>query len=216
MHNKYATFVLPVLAGLAIVGAGFSTWVFGGNGSAASDFLTGNITVAPADDTFNVTVELGTVAGEADFTKVEDGEGFTLLLDQGGVSEASNKAVGISLTSGLASYDIKWSAAKSNFATDYNGYSLTLAYNVSVNYGDVAGTYIVWVGEATGSTTISLDQLTTTDSETYSYLWDVNIENTWNYVSKPQDFAEYSSMVSALNGNDKVTLTVTVTAELTK
>lgn len=215
MHNKYATFVLPVLAGLAIVGAGFSTWVFGGNGSAASDSLTGNITVAPADDTFNATVELGTIDG-ASFTKVEDGEGFTLLLDQGGVSEASNTAVGISLTSGLESYDIKWTAAKPNFATDYNGYSLTLAYEVSIDYGDVAGTYIVWVGEASGSTTIALDKLTTTDSQTYSYLWDINIENTWNYVSKPQRFDEYSTMVSALDGNSEITLTVKVTAELTK
>ncbi len=224
MHNKYATFVLPVLAGLAIVGAGFSTWVFGENTSDAAATATGSITITDADDAFNATIELGTASKSSDgigtfdqFVTDPSECKFTLQLDQGGKENASEKTIGISVVSGLESYDIKWKTEKTNFKTLYDGYYLNLEYTVLVTYNGNTDTYLNWTGTATGETRVAVASLTD-DGDGFSTIWGATgINNTWSYDLKPQDFGEYSTMVSALtDASNTVELEVTVTASLSK
>lgn len=217
MHNKYATFVLPVLAGLAIVGAGFSTWVFGQENNDASANATGTVQITDADDKLGATIELGTVSG-TDFTKGP--ETFTLQLDQGGYSYLTDKTVGISVIEGLQSFDLKWSTTNTDFLTVYDGYTLTLTLTATVEYSGNTETYIKWApgSSASQSVAIAIDnetvELVQGDGTLY-YLWDTNIENDWEYANKPSEFGAYSSMVADLSGSDdKVTLNVTVKASL--
>lgn len=217
MHNKYATFVLPVLAGLAIVGAGFSTWVFGQENNDASANATGTVQITDADDQLGAALKLGTVS-DGDFT--EGPATFTLELDQGGYSNRTENTVGISVIDGLESFDLKWSTTNTDFLTVYDGYTLTLTLTATVVYGGDTETYIKWVPGVSASQSVTIaigtetPELVEGDGTLY-YLWDTNIENNWEYVNKPSEFGLYSSMVADLSGSDdKVTLNVTVKTTL--
>ena len=219
MHNKYATFVLPVLAGLAIVGAGFSTWVFGEQTSDASQTATGSITITDADDTFNAAIELGTATKTGQtydqFTKDPSNYSFTLQLDQGGKDNAANTNVGISVISGLESYDIKWKTSRTDFASVYNGYTLNLEYTVELTLSENADKYLNWTGSASGKTSVPVGSLTQ-EADGYYTIWGATgINNTWTYDLKPTEFSDYSTMVSEL-ADETITMEVTVTASLSK
>lgn len=216
MHNKYATFVLPVLAGLAIVGAGFSTWVFGENASDASAQATGSITITDVDDSFAASVQLGTKTDETTF-EGSDTLTFSLTLDQG--SSASDVNDGIILD-GLTSFDIKWLAAKTDeegngFMEIYNGYYVTLTYDIEKVYGGNTATYLAWnSSKLTDSVKFAVNDMKSEEAGDY-YLWDANIANDWIYASKPTSFSQYDEMVSSLMGPENtVGLKVTVSAAL--
>ncbi len=141
MHNKYATFVLPVLAGLAIVGAGFSTWVFSATAADATAAANGSVTITDVSNTGpQVTVALGEYDGTAsgitgNFTAVTD-PAFNLTLDQGTENGTSDHLKGVSFVwSGDAAttftdaknLDFSWSISNAD-AIKYSNYTVTITY----------------------------------------------------------------------------------------
>ena len=214
MHNKYATFVLPVLAGLAIVGAGFSTWVFGNKTSATksatgSAIITGDETTGPA-----VSLKLGYISGGI-FTEVSS-PSFALTLDQGGASNATNKEAGITFawlgdstvvdalnTNGLS---FQWSISSED-ATAYSNYSVTVNYTLGLQNVD-DGKILSYVGLAdsvnmpTESQAVVTDELVSrlASGNGTSYInQSVAFKPTsWVYTNKPGNLVDYQSMLSDL------------------
>ena len=214
MHNKYATFVLPVLAGLAIVGAGFSTWVFG-NTTHADKSATGSAIIA-GDETTGPTVslKLGYISDET-FTEVSS-PSFTLTLDQGGVANATNNEAGITfawlgdstVTNGLNTNGLsfQWSISSED-ATAYSNYSVTVTYSLKLQNVD-DGKILNYIGLADsvtmpeGSQTVVTDQLVSgLDSGDGTSYINQNVAfkpTSWVYTDKPGNLGEYQSMLSEL------------------
>lgn len=209
MHNKYATFVLPVLAGLAIVGAGFSTWVFEQSTDNNATF-TGTINVTPAQS--DVTASLALTTADT----------FTLTLDQGttaenGASYMNDKTVGI--TASVENVGFTWSIPEED-AKQRAGYNVRLVYSWSLEGYDAVNTYIslddIEENETAeefnkDETTVDLSSQENISDGNFVIRVDNSLANTWTYESKPQSFAEYDSMVSAVQGKT-LTFTLTVTA----
>ena len=215
MHNKYATFVLPVLAGLAIVGAGFSTWVFGNKTSVdknatGSAIITGDETTGPT-----VSLKLGYIS-DGTFTEVSS-PSFALTLDQGGVSNATNNEAGITfawldddptVTNGLNTNGLsfQWSISSED-ATAYSNYSVTVTYSLelqNVEEGKILD-YIKLADSVTmpeGSQTVVTNQLVSrlASGDGTSYInHNVAFKPTsWVYKDKPGNLGEYQSMLSGL------------------
>lgn len=215
MHNKYATFVLPVLAGLAIVGAGFSTWVFG-NTTHADKNATGSAIIA-GDETTGPTVslKLGYIS-DGTFTEVSS-PSFTLTLDQGGVSNATNNEAGITfawlsddptVTNGLDTNGLsfQWSISSED-ATAYSNYSVTVTYSLelqNVDDGKILD-YIKLADSVTmpeGSQTVVTNQLVSGlasgDGTSYINHNAAFKPTSWVYTNKPGNLGEYQSMLSNL------------------
>ena len=214
MHNKYATFVLPVLAGLAIVGAGFSTWVFGNRTSVdksatGSAIITGDETTGPT-----VSLKLGYISGGT-FTEVSS-PSFALTLDQGGVPNATNNEAGIPFAwfgdptvtdalnaNGLSS---QWSIASED-ATAYSNYSVTVAYSIKLQNVD-EGKILSYIGLADSVTmpeesqTVVTNQLVSrlASGDGTSYInHNVAFKPTsWVYTDKPGNLTDYQDMLSEL------------------
>ena len=221
MHNKYATFVLPVLAGLAIVGAGFSTWVFGNTTSTPKN-ATGSAIIA-GDESAGPTVslKLGYISDDT-FTEVSS-PSFSLTLDQGGVSNATNNEAGITfawlsddptVTNGLNTNGLsfQWSISSED-ATAYSNYSVTVTYSLklqNVDDGKILS-YIKLADSVTmpeESQTVVTDQLVSglASGDGTSYInHNVAFKPTsWVYTDepgkpgKPGNLGEYQSMLSNL------------------
>lgn len=210
MHNKYATFVLPVLAGLAIVGAGFSTWVFG-NYSSTSQNATGTAIIT-GDESNGPTVnlKLGYIAGET-FNEVS-APSFSLQLDQGSVSSATNPNAGITFSwngddaSNLDEYGLsfQWSIS-SDDATAYSNYSVTVSYTVALtnlNEGKILDYVNVNPSLQTEKKNIATNQEVSllTEGDGISYINEnVALKPTsWVYTNKPGNLDDYKSMLSDL------------------
>lgn len=214
MHNKYATFVLPVLAGLAIVGAGFSTWVFGNTTSAdknatGSAIITGDETTGPT-----VSLKLGYIS-DGTFTEVSS-PSFALTLDQGGVSNATNNEAGISfawlgdstVTDALNANGLsfQWSISSED-ATAYSNYSVTVTYTLELqnvddgkilNYVDLAESVTMPEGDQQVVTGQLVSDLASGNGTSYIN-HSVGFKPTsWVYTNKPGNLGEYQSMLSEL------------------
>lgn len=212
MHNKYATFVLPVLAGLAIVGAGFSTWVFG-NYSSKSQNATGTAIIT-GDESNGPTVnlKLGYIAGET-FNEVS-APSFSLQLDQGSVSSATNPNAGITFSwngddaSNLDEYGLsfQWSIS-SDDATAYSNYSVTVSYTVALtdlnegkilSYVKLDDSISLQTEKENIATDMAVSSLASAGGVSYINE-NVGLKPTsWVYTNKPGNFEDYKSMLSDL------------------
>lgn len=223
MHNKYATFVLPIVAGLAIVGAGFSTWVFA-NQKDSSDTLSGTVSVAGVDNEgVKPTITIGKYGSETEFTAISS-DTFDVLLDQGGVSAATDLTKGISVTFSDSAItdgviDFRWKLSSGD-TTSYSNAKVYLTYELSLggvvsNYAELAGTISGSYKESSSAVLIS-SLKTDTDGGAYINV-DANLDaGIWNYKenAKPTSLESYNSMSSALavEGASKTEITLTVTS----
>lgn len=216
MHNKYATFVLPVLAGLAIVGAGFSTWVFNEN-QTDTGTLSGKISITDVASDLDATLALK--AGDASVNE------FTLTLDQGGYDNLNNASVGISAS--VTDIGFTWTVGAAEVA-GRSGYAVQLDYYWSLAMSETLGKYVklndIDAGESATSFNVGKKIVNFPESTDGDFVITVNsnvgttdvlLGNTWSYVEgfKPTNFGSYSSMRSALL-NETLTLTLTVTATI--
>lgn len=214
MHNKYATFVLPVLAGLAIVGAGFSTWVFGNEASVnPTSSIAGTIGVTDTATSIDapkgkITVYEGTVGTPT--------TNFVLKLDQGGISYANDEEVGItavhagegvatggsSLETAIALGDLgfRWSIADDANKTFWTtNYSISLTYSVKASIEGSAASYIVYGGSKEDVTVDNASSTFASDGYVdVASAIDMTGTWTWQSGSKPLTLTEYNSMTSAL------------------
>lgn len=215
MHNKYATFVLPVLAGLAIVGAGFSTWVFA-NQTTDTDSLSGTIGITNANNNGpECLVKIGKVAEGALSEEVSE---FSLILDQlddgndrnaldDGIKavEKTDKPNGV-LTE-LPNLGFSW-----ELSDDVNAEFWTSNYEVSLSYSVQAtialNTYVKYTGTAT-SVTVAQQALTTNPIVVENA---IKMVDAWTYVTKPTNMSEYEAMSSVAATKKTVTIELTVTA----
>lgn len=244
MHNKYATFVLPIVAGLAIVGAGFSTWVFG-NTSTTPATASGSVTITGVDSETMpmVSVKTGTVHSDS----LIEWSSFSVGLDQGGVENATNTSAGISVSGATlenADYteiDFEWSLP-SDTHTSWSNYDVQIFYEVTsptyewIKLDDdsaksnsrkgyvsaVDGTVVTSDNPAANATKINVSTITGD-----SILVNANINNDWIYSTKPQTESQYDSMTSYFLNNDslgtvsdgtrvsQITLTLAVTTVFT-
>lgn len=212
MHNKYATFVLPVLAGLAIVGAGFSTWVFG-NYSSTSQNATGTAIITGDESNGpTVSLKLGYIAGET-FNEVS-APSFSLQLDQGSVSSATNPNAGITFSwngadaSKLDEYGLsfQWSIPSGD-ATAYSNYSVTVSYTVTLtdvddgkilSYVKLDDSISLQTEKKNIATDKEVSSLTVGDGISYINE-NVGLKPTsWVYTNKPGNLEDYKSMLSNL------------------
>ncbi len=223
MHNKYATFVLPIVAGLAIVGAGFSTWVFA-NQNDSDDSLTGTVSVTGVDNTgVEPTITIGECGVEANQFTAASNDTFTVELDQGGVSAATDITKGITvkfsdttLEDGLIDFQWKLSA---DDTTAYSNAKVYLTYSLSLD--GVVSNYAELKGTTSGShlepsTAALISELEKENGCAYINVNANLTGNIWNYKegAKPTSLDAYNSMSSALeelNGS-KATITLTVTS----
>ena len=199
MHNKYATFVLPVLAGLAIVGAGFSTWVFEGSNDASTS-IKGTGTLTGVADLPAATVQIGKIT-DGTFSKLDS---FTLTLDQGGLENMSNNKVGI--TSDPSSFDYRWTITKAA-KTQYLGFNVTLS--ASLTY-EGEGSSVTFVQPAAFEVTSAIGSLPEDGENAYLDV-DANLASVWEYTNKPTTLSSYQAMSTAL-ADESYALTLTVTA----
>lgn len=201
MHKKFYNFMLPVLGAAVVVGSGFSAWVF--SDTSVPDTLSGTFSIT--DEVANLKVEIKKAGTDTDLTE------FALTLDQGGITNAKDKSVGI--TSTVTSYDIKVS-----YETVYGleklltNSELTLSYTVAITSTDSVTTYFdLTDGLAKQSASdVVVDTYNADMSSGTIHKWS-SVPLTWTYVDKPDSKEDYDAMTTALSSGE-FTLTVTVSA----
>lgn len=215
MHNKYATFVLPVLAGLAIVGAGFSTWVFA-NETIATDSLSGTIDITDADDDGpECLVKIGKVAEGALSEEVSE---FRLILDQldtgsdidaldDGIKAVEKTEDPDGALTALPNLGFSWELnddVNADFWT--SNYQVSLKYSIEVTIA--LSTYVKYTATPT-SGTVAQQALTTNPIVVENA---IPMVDAWTYVTKPTNMSEYAAMSSAAAAKNTVAIKLTVTA----
>ncbi len=207
MHKKFFTFAVPLLGAAVLVGAGFSAWVFQGEGSAK---ITGTISVTPAIDTLNVQLYKDAS------TKADEVSAVTLTLDQGGVM---NNDVTKGATTDVSSYDILVTFTETDgaLAALFDDFQLTLDAEISVTAAtkgdassDILTTFINYV-DLTDDSKTATGNFTVYDENSF-VIEDVDL--LWTYAQKPTSYGEYNAMNTALSGAN-FTITVRVTADWT-
>lgn len=205
MKKKLLIAMIPVLGMGALVGSGFSAWVFGNEASQTFNF-NGAVTVEPAtgDLTLNCTPS-----------------GFNVTLDQGGKKNVDN-AVGVAvsnlstITFSLTTNDttvieaaepkyeaeIQWSFALTDGEVEKNGTKNVNTYLTLTSYMDnlEIGTY----------TSLTTTGGTLKDGVTYTYsggTWNFTItmpseDKILNYVDKPSTYTEWQNMNNDLDGKN--------------
>lgn len=215
MHNKYATFVLPVLAGLAIVGAGFSTWVFA-NQTIDTDSLSGTIGITNATENGpECLVKIGKVT---DGTLSQEVSEFSLILDQlddgndrnaldDGIKAVEKTDNPNGALTALPNLGFSW-----ELSDDVNAEFWTSNYEVSLSYSVQAtialDTYVKYTATAT-SGTVAQQALTTNPIVVENA---IQMVDAWTYVTKPTNMSEYEAMSSVAATKNTVTIELTVTA----
>lgn len=194
--------MLPVLGAAVVVGSGFSAWVF--SDTSVTDTLSGTFSIT--DEVANLKVEIKEAGTDTDLTE------FALTLDQGGITNAKDKSVGI--TSTVTSYDIKVSyETVDGLEKLLTNSELTLSYTVAITSTDSVTTYFD-LTEGLAKESASNVVLSAYDADTMSggtiHTWS-SVPLTWTYVDKPDSKEDYDAMTTALSSG-KFTLTVTVTA----
>ncbi len=215
MHNKYATFVLPVLAGLAIVGAGFSTWVFA-NQTTDTDSLSGTIGITNANNNGpECLVKIGKVAEGALSEEVSE---FSLILDQlddgndrnaldDGIKAVEKTDNPNGVLTELPNLGFSW-----ELSDDVNAEFWTSNYEVSLSYSVQAtialDAYVSYTATST-SGTVEQRELTTSPIVVENA---IQMVDAWTYVKKPTNMSEYEAMSSEAATKNTVTIELTVTA----
>lgn len=215
MHNKYATFVLPVLAGLAIVGAGFSTWVFA-NQTIDTDSLSGTIGITNATENGpECLVKIGKVT---DGTLSQEVSEFSLILDQlddgndrnalnDGIKAVEKTADPNGELTALPNLGFSW-----ELHDDVNADFWTSNYEVSLSYSVQAtitlDTYVSYTATSK-SGTVERRALTTNPIVVENA---IQMVDAWTYVKKPTNMSEYAAMSSEAATKKTVTIELTVTA----
>ena len=215
MHNKYATFVLPVLAGLAIVGAGFSTWVFA-NETIDTDSLSGTIGITNAtNDGPECLVKIGKVAGGALSEEVSE---FSLILDQldtgsdrdaleDGIKAVEKTDNPNGALTALPNLGFSWELhddVNADFWT--SNYEVSLKYSIEVTIA--LNTYVEYTATSK-SGTVAQQDLTTNPIVVENA---IQMVDAWTYVKKPTNMSEYVAMSSEAATKNTVTIQLTVTA----
>ena len=215
MHNKYATFVLPVLAGLAIVGAGFSTWVFA-NQTIDTDSLSGTIGITNAtNDGPECLVKIGKVAEGALSEEVSE---FSLILDQlddgndrnaldDGIKAVEKTDDPNGVLTELPNLGFSW-----ELSDDVNAEFWTSNYEVSLSYSVQATIALdAYVSYTATSTSGTVEQRDLTTSPIVVEIA-IQMVDAWTYVKKPTNMSEYEAMSSEAAAKNTVTIELTVTA----
>lgn len=216
MHNKYATFVLPIVAGLAIVGAGFSTWVFGNTDTSSTNGnLNGTVTITGIENSGpEVFLDLGYLdaGNENAFVKLTEDPTFTLKLDQGSTADAKNENVGVTfdwtnsnLGNGLY---LRWMVAK-NVMDGYENYDVQATYSFKATADSAISAYVNVPEFANGAATTFIDgpapsDIVSVEGTDYYYtlvkLGSLGNGWTWKEGKKPANKGDYEAMISSLLG----------------
>lgn len=236
MHNKYATFVLPIVAGLAIVGAGFSTWVFGNTSTTQLPPYTGSVNVADEESLGpKPTIALGyitTVEDVKTFNEVGAPK-FTLTLDQNDPNSSNGENdlnAGISFAwndtglnaNGLA---FQWSILEAD-KNAYSNYLVTVTFSVAISNSESPIFTYVENPELDSGTLLDNVEVSTLEA---AYSISINqIAGDWKYKQKPQTLEAYQSMLTDLGyiytteeqdsysgSEEKIEVTVTVNTTFT-
>lgn len=215
MHNKYATFVLPVLAGLAIVGAGFSTWVFA-NTTTDTDSLSGTIGVTNATNAGpECLVKIGKVTAGAISEEVSE---FSLILDQldtgtdrdaldDGIKAVEKTENPNGALTALPNLGFSWELhddVNADFWT--SNYEVSLRYSIEVTIA--LSTYVKYTATPT-SGTVARQALTTNPIVVENA---IPMVDAWTYDKKPTNMSEYEAMSSEAATKKTVAIELTVTA----
>lgn len=195
MRKKFITAILPLTAGLAIVGAGFSAWVFT---ESEVGSLTANGTVAVTElYEHEASVYWCDSTGNS---ATQEAFEFTITADQGGIDNTV-ATDGITTNPGIVYFYVGY--------TESTEYTVTFSYTFEVATEGGAATYLEFQNEVASAAQIS--DGTSNDGKTDV----VSINLSFYYVSgkKPTSVEEYNSMSASINGQT-FELTLTVTAEI--
>lgn len=205
MKKKLLIAMIPVLGMGALVGSGFSAWVFGNEASQTFNF-NGAVTVEPA--TGDLTL---------DYTEND----FSVTLDQGGKGNVDN-AVGVTV-SNLSTITFSLTTNDTTvIEADEPKYEAEIKWSFSLIDGSETGTTNVntYLALTTDMSNLGVNDyaaLTTTggkvngnNSINYTYLagtWTFTItmpsqDKILNYVDKPSTYAEWQKMSNDLDGNN--------------
>lgn len=213
MKKKLLIAMIPVLGMGALVGSGFSAWVFGNQASQTFDFNgTINVTPATGDLTLNYT--------END---------FSVTLDQGGKGNVDN-AVGVTVTNlDTIEFTLKTNDSTVITAGTHKA-QVKLSFDLTDDTSNSVTNYLALTTEMTNLNVDSYADLTTTGGTLNSNINYTYSERTWtftitmpnddkilnysdNYAAetsgKPRTYADWDAMKSALDTKDlKITLKV--------
>ena len=213
MKKKLLIAMIPVLGMGALVGSGFSAWVFGNQASQTFDFNgTINVTPATGDLTLNYT--------END---------FSVTLDQGGKGNVDN-AVGVTVTNlDTIEFTLKTNDSTVITAGTHKA-QVKLSFDLTDDTSNSVTNYLALTTEMTNLNVDSYADLTTTGGTLNSNINYTYSAGTWtftitmpsddkilnysnNYVAeisgKPRTYADWDAMKSALDTKDlKITLKV--------
>ena len=219
MKKKLLIAMIPVLGMGALVGSGFSAWVFGNGASQAYDFA-GSISVTTA------------TSGNLTFNEVET-RNFAIKLDQGGKENAADATKGITVT-GLADLTFTLTTAEDVVMGSNPTHEVLFTYSITSTIGNYSK-YLTYttpmsnvVNSSSISTPLSLEDDSLNSYMSYTYaggVWtftlnmpDPSSEAVLNYatkdeessvIGKPQSYQEWDDMNTALNG---ASLGITISA----
>lgn len=222
MKKKLLIAMIPVLGMGALVGSGFSAWVFNNQASQTFNF-NGAVTVEPAtgDLTLDYTQKDFSVKldqGGKDNTNVTDGitvtgldtVKFTLKTNDTTVIDGGSHKAQVQFTFGLADADTADDINPTNNVTNYLALTSDMtALNVST-YADLTTTG----GTLNSNRNINYTYSAGTWTFTITMPSEDKILNYSNNYApetsgKPQTYADWNAMNSALNDKDlKITLKV--------
>lgn len=223
MKKKLLIAMIPVLGMGALVGSGFSAWVFGNGASQTYDFA-GSISVTTA------------TSGNLTFNEVETSN-FAIKLDQGGKENAADATKGITVT-GLADLKFTLTTAEDVVMGNNPTHEVLFTYSITSTIGNYSK-YLTYttamknvVDSSSDGTPLSLadDSLNSYMSYTYAGgVWtftlnmpDPSSEAVLNYatkdeessvIGKPQSYEEWTNMDTALDGQS-LGITISASAEV--
>ena len=211
LNRKLLALVLPAVAVSALVGSGFSAWYFYDSGSYKTNDVNVNVEIA---DEFNE--EIGTLSIKSETTPNK------VLLDQGGYENKANPTKGIQFLNNntvVKNIEVEFTFTNSTVYENLKaaGLSVTVTRKILVadalldyvevvpNIGDKSNTtegidYTVYTTATTlDSSNAHTDTITLMDgvaanSNSIFLNYIVNDDTT----KKPQDYAQYQAMETAL------------------
>lgn len=199
MRKKFITAVLPVLAATAIVGAGFSAWIF--DASLDSENINGTVEIAPLGD---VSLSLTWCDSSGAALANQDSPTFAVTLDQGGKGNTSAD-VGISVvtTSGDGTTQIS-NEGKLYFKVTYTAGSGNTATINSVDYDwNIA---LDSVGYVALKGTTGADNIAAGSSVDAAAL--VTVDLSMKYVNKPTDASSWKSLSESVLADSDIVATI--------
>ena len=218
MKKKLLIAMIPVLGMGALVGSGFSAWVFTDQISGDTSF-TGSLTVTDAVSDMKIKFLSGT-EGETELTGSET---FEVTLDQFDSDRSTEKnevTKGISV-SGLNDFRFTLSA---DDVKGIDNYTLTVSYYFAlsahdyVTLSDSMSNLKLESQEIAASTSTNLESCTYDNAGTWTFKIDVPDSTDiidYKTAMKPTTYDAYETMIGYIETKDSVTLTFYVSANLT-